>query len=154
MGRDYTIGEIITVIRKNLGLSRKEFAARMKISANTLGRYERNETVPSCIFLVRLKLEFDIDMDIYQPKAPLPQLFSNTESVFSRKTLRDSYTLGNELPVLFAENKRSEYKIRQMNHIKEIKSLFYRYLKRIELRKKIETKRYKNKTSHLPAGEE
>ena len=139
MRKDYTIGQIIVFIRKHLGLSRKEFAARLGISANTLGRYERDETVPSCVFLIRLKHEFDINIDVFQPNTPTPRLFSK-EFTFSEKQQRDSYILENETPVLFPTSKRNQYKINQTRYIKEIKSLFYQFLESLELKKLIKEK--------------
>lgn len=144
MRRDYTIGQIIVFIRKKLGLSRKEFAAHMGISANTLGRYERDETVPSCIFLIKLKLEFDINLDVFQPNTPPPRLFSS-KFALSEKQQRDSYTLENETPDLFPANKRSKDKIKQIKYIKEIKSLFYQYLEIEKIKKMLEAKKCADK---------
>ena len=147
MRRDYTIGQIIMFIRKKLGLSRKEFAARMGISANTLGRYERDETVPNCMFLIKLKLEFDINLDVFQPNTPTPRLFS-PKFALSEKQQRDSYILELETPDLFPANKRSKYKINQTKYMKDVKSLFYQYLEEEGIKKTLESKKRADKEQH------
>ena len=58
--KDGTIGDRMRQIRGDMNQS--EFAMRLRISKETLGRYERNERQPDSEFLTRLYQAVDVDI--------------------------------------------------------------------------------------------
>lgn len=60
-----SIGNIIKKERKRLGWSQVELAEKLKIHRMTLGRYERNELLPSIPTILKMLDIFEISADTF-----------------------------------------------------------------------------------------
>ena len=66
-----TLGEQITLLRKNKGLSQSELGKRAGTSGDLIGKYERNETKPSIDVVIKIADALDVSLDYLVGKSSL-----------------------------------------------------------------------------------
>ena len=64
------LGARIAMLRKSQKMSQAELAARLGVSASTVGMYEQGRREPDCAILVRLSEEFSVSCDFLLKGAP------------------------------------------------------------------------------------
>lgn len=57
------IGDRIAYLRKTVGLSQSELAKQIKASREAIGKYERNEAIPSVEIAKKIADTFDVTLD-------------------------------------------------------------------------------------------
>lgn len=62
-------GSIVTQLRKEQGISQTDLASRLGIHKNVLGRYERNEVLPSIEIARKIADILDVSLDYLTGKA-------------------------------------------------------------------------------------
>ncbi|WP_074408850.1 helix-turn-helix domain-containing protein [Aquimarina megaterium] len=62
-------GSIVVELRKKQGISQTDLAARLGIHKNVLGRYERNEVLPSIEIARKIADILDVSLDYLTGKA-------------------------------------------------------------------------------------
>jgi len=62
-------GSIVVKLRKEQGISQTDLAARLGIHKNVLGRYERNEVLPSIEIARKIADILDVSLDYLTGKA-------------------------------------------------------------------------------------
>lgn len=90
------LGSKITELRKQKGWSQIELAKKLEVSMEIVGRYERNEAVPSIEIAKRMADAFEVSLDY---------LVGSTEQELDKATL----TRLQEINRLTDENKKLVY---------------------------------------------
>lgn len=70
-------GSIVADLRKKKGISQTDLAAKLGIHKNVLGRYERNEVLPSIDIARKIADILDVSLDFLTGKADV-QIDKNT----------------------------------------------------------------------------
>ncbi len=70
-------GSTVTQLRKEQGISQTDLASRLGIHKNVLGRYERNEVLPSIEIARKIADILDVSLDYLTGKADV-QMDKNT----------------------------------------------------------------------------
>jgi len=73
-----TLGTKITELRKEKGWSQSELSKQIDVSREIVGRYERNDAIPSIEVAKRLASAFEVSLDY---------LVGNTEKSVDKETL-------------------------------------------------------------------
>lgn len=66
----------ITNLRKNVGMSQSQLAARLNVSPSAIGMYEQGRRVPDLITIIALAEIFEVSLDY---------LITGSESVYSER---------------------------------------------------------------------
>ena len=90
------LGSKITELRKQKGWSQSELARQIDVSREIVGRYERNDAVPSIEVAKRMAGAFEVSLDF---------LVGNTEQEVDKDTLKRLQ----EINRLSEENKKMVY---------------------------------------------
>ncbi len=72
-------GSIVVELRKEKGISQTELASRLGIHKNVLGRYERNEVLPSIEIARKIADILDVSLDYLTGKIDV-EMDKNTKS--------------------------------------------------------------------------
>ena len=64
-------GSIVVALRKEQGISQTDLASRLSIHKNVLGRYERNEVLPSIEIARKIADILDVSLDYLTGKADI-----------------------------------------------------------------------------------
>ena len=70
-------GSVVVELRKEQGISQTDLAAQLSIHKNVLGRYERNEVLPSIEIARKIADILDVSLDYLTGKADV-QMDKNT----------------------------------------------------------------------------
>jgi len=98
----FKIGNRITELRKNKGWSQTELAKQINISKEAVGKYERNEAVPSVETAKKIADAFNVTLDYLVNETAAPSFDKTTVSRMQKIESLDEENRGHVFAMLDA----------------------------------------------------